>query len=58
MGTTNGTPNGTPNGTTGGTQTTMNNNYKQYNKSRSRAKSDEAREGFVRIMKERGEWQE
>ena len=56
MGTTNGTTSGTPNGTTGGTQTTMSNNYKQYNKSRSRAKSDEAWEGFVAEMKRRGEW--
>ena len=56
VGSTNGTTNGTTNGSTVGTQTTMSNNYKQYNKSRSRAKSDEAWEGFVAEMKRRGEW--
>ena len=31
---------------------------KEYNNTRSRAKGDAAWEGFVRLMKEKGEWQE
>lgn len=57
-GTTNGTTDGTTVCTTDGTQTIITNNNQTLPKARKRAKRDEAWEGFVRIMKERGEWQE
>ncbi len=57
-GSTNGTTHGTTDGTTHGTQTIITNNNQALPKARKRAVRDEAWEGFVRIMKERGEWQE
>lgn len=53
----NGRADGSADGRADGTLT-RNKRNKEYNNTRSRAKSDEAWEGFVRIMKERGEWQE